>query len=107
MTANDDSNDQNKGKEKKSLALGGKTSIGHKWQGRPFTPLENIAVFTVIAGTLLMAVSLFVPRPEATKDVLPFATGLLGFLGGLVTAIYGQKEKGKSGSQGNEQSEKV
>jgi len=27
---------------------------------------------------------------EAPKEVLPFATGLIGFAGGLVTAIYGK-----------------
>jgi hypothetical protein len=58
------------------------------WGGRDFTPLENIVAFTVAAGTVLMGLSLFIGRPEASKDVLPFATGLIGFLGGLVTAMY-------------------
>jgi len=42
-----------------------------------------------------MAVSLFVPdRPEASKDVLPFATALTGFAGGLVTAVFGIRSLG-------------
>jgi hypothetical protein len=43
----------------------------------------------VAAGTFLMAISLFVNKPDASKEVLPFATGLIGFLGGLVLAMYG------------------
>ena len=49
-------------------------------------------MFTVAAGTFLMTISLFSSKPEATKDVLPFATGLVGFLGGLVTAMFGASE---------------
>jgi hypothetical protein len=66
-----------------------------------------ILVLTISAGTILMAVSLAMPMffmasnprappevleqwGEAPKDVLPFATGLIGFAGGLVTAIYGK-----------------
>jgi hypothetical protein len=30
---------------------------------------------------------------DATKDVLPFATGLIGFLGGLVTAMYNRRDE--------------
>jgi hypothetical protein len=68
----------------------------HWWQRpwtRGFTTLGNIVTFTVGAGTLLMLVSIFVPRPDATKDVLPFATGLIGFLGGLVTAMYNRRDE--------------
>jgi hypothetical protein len=36
-----------------------------------------------------MALSLWAPwRPEAAKDVLPYATALVGFAGGLVTAAF-------------------
>ena len=68
----------------------------HWWQRswtRGFTTLGNIVTFTVGAGSLLMLVSIFVPRPDATKDVLPFATGLIGFLGGLVTAMYNRRDE--------------
>lgn len=34
-----------------------------------------------------MALSMFAGA-EATKNVLPFATGLIGFLGGMVTSMY-------------------
>ena len=51
--------------------------------------LAYIVMFTVAAGTFIIAISLLSPKPEATKDVLPFATGLVGFLGGLVTALFG------------------
>ena len=72
----------------------------HWWERiwhRGFTTLGNIVTFTVAAGTFLMVVSILVPRPEATKDVLPFATGLIGFLGGLVTAMY-RRDETPSGS---------
>ena len=65
-----------------------------------------VLVTTISAGTILMIISLVLPifiaaypnAPpallqqinEAPKNVLPFATGLLGFAGGLVTAIYGE-----------------
>jgi hypothetical protein len=49
--------------------------------------------FTVASGTFLMSISLLSGKPEATKDVLPFATGLVGFLGGLVTAMFGASER--------------
>ncbi len=66
-----------------------------------------ILILTISAGTVLMAVSLALPMffmasnpsappevlqqwGEAPKEVLPFATGLIGFAGGLVTAIYGK-----------------
>jgi len=68
----------------------------HWWQRswtRGFTTLGNIVTFTVGTGTLLMLVSIFVPRPDATKVVLPFATGLIGFLGGLVTAMYNRRDE--------------
>ena len=41
-----------------------------------------------------MSISLLSPNPQATKDVLPFATGLVGFLGGLVTAMFGSSQRG-------------
>ena len=72
----------------------------HWWERtwhRGFTTIGNIVTFTVAAGTFLMVVSILVPRPEATKDVLPFATGLIGFLGGLVTAMY-RRDETPSGS---------
>lgn len=50
--------------------------------------LGGVVGFVVAAGTFLMAISLFVNKPDASKEVLPFATGLIGFLGGLVTAMY-------------------
>lgn len=65
---------------------------------RPWTKglgtLGGIVGFVVASGTFLMAISLFISKPDASKDVLPFATGLIGFLGGLVTAMYGIRESG-------------
>ena len=53
--------------------------------------LNGVLIITIAAGTLLMVFSLWAPWwPEAAKDVLPFATGLVGFAGGLVTAIFGK-----------------
>ena len=47
----------------------------------PTFTLAYIVIFTVAAGTFLMSISLLSPNPDATRDVLPFATGLVGFLG--------------------------
>jgi predicted CDP-diglyceride synthetase/phosphatidate cytidylyltransferase len=55
-----------------------------------FSPLENIVAFTVAAAAILMGVSLFVNKPDASKDVLPFVIGLIGFMGGLVTSMFRQ-----------------
>jgi hypothetical protein len=57
---------------------------------RGFSPLENIVAFTVAAAAILMGVSLFVNKSDATKDVLPFVIGLIGFMGGLVTSMFSQ-----------------
>ena len=73
-----------------------KASLSNLWG---FSPLENIVVFTVAAGTFLMGFSLVIGRPEATKDVLPFATGLIGFLGGLVTSMFKQDKAEKTGGE--------
>ena len=62
-------------------------SLGNVWG---FSPLENIVAFTVAAGAILLGVSLFVNKPDATKDVLPFVIGLIGFMGGLVTSMFRQ-----------------
>lgn len=62
-------------------------SLGNLWG---FSPLENIVAFTVAAAAILMGVSLFVNKPDATKDVLPFVIGLVGFMGGLVTSMFRQ-----------------
>ena len=43
--------------------------------------------FVVACGTFLMAISL-IAGPEGTRAILPFVTGLIGFLGGLVIAVY-------------------
>lgn len=54
-----------------------------------FTP---IIISTILAGTFLMSLSILIPvingGESAAKEVLPFATGLLGFLGGLVTGVF-------------------
>jgi hypothetical protein len=63
-------------------------------------------MFTVASGTFLMSISLVSGKVDATKDVLPFATGLIGFLGGLVTAMFGaqeSKEKEAPGGKGEDQ----
>jgi hypothetical protein len=52
-----------------------------------FTTLGNIVAFVVACGTFLMAISRLA-GPEGTRDILPFVTGLIGFLGGLVIAMY-------------------
>jgi len=46
---------------------------------------------TITAATSVMGVSLVVSLwvPGVAKDVLPFATGLVGFAAGLITAIFG------------------
>jgi hypothetical protein len=83
------------GKQKK------KYSILELWLRRPWirgfstsiSTLGYIVMFTVASGTFLMALSLASAKPEATKDVLPFATGLVGFLGGLVTAMFGATQR--------------
>jgi|SRR5919106_956827 hypothetical protein len=64
--------------------------------------LGYIVMFTVAAGTFLMAISLVSGKPEATKDVLPFATGLVGFLGGLVTAMFGASERVRGAREAEE-----
>ena len=72
------------------------TLLGRPWI-RGFSTatstLGYIVMFTVASGTFLMSISLLSGKPEATKDVLPFATGLVGFLGGLVTAMFGASER--------------
>ena len=86
----DEGNDKNKpkGNNSKHDMEGRKERSLRNWWG--FSPLENIVAFTVAAGSVLMGLSLLVGKPEATKDVLPFATGLIGFLGGLVTSMFRQ-----------------
>ena len=70
-------------------------SLGNLWG---FSPLENIVAFTVAAAAILMGVSLFVNKPDATKDVLPFVIGLVGFMGGLVTSMFRQNLSVQAGS---------
>jgi hypothetical protein len=70
-------------------------SLGNLWG---FSPLENIVAFTVAAAAILMGVSLFVNKPDATKDVLPFVIGLVGFMGGLVTSMFRQNLGVQAGS---------
>jgi hypothetical protein len=76
--------------------------------------LRTVLVVTVVAGTILMMTSVLVPYfystlPEtiitkmdvqtfaqltsAPRDVLPFATALVGFAAGVVTALYGRATK--------------
>jgi hypothetical protein len=59
---------------------------------------HHIAIWGIVAGTLLMLVSMFAPSgpdgSSAAQDVLPFATGLIGFLAGL----YATKEPDKPGN---------
>lgn len=49
-----------------------------------------VLVVTILAGSAMMTIALFSPRADAIGEVLPFATGLIGFIGGLVTAIFGK-----------------
>jgi|GEM_PF-1272267 hypothetical protein len=70
-------------------------SLGNLWG---FSPLENIVAFTVAAAAILMGVSLFVNKPDATRDVLPFVVGLIGFMGGLVTSMLRQNPGIQAGS---------
>lgn len=58
-----------------------------------FTTLGNVVAFVVACGTFLMAISLLA-RPDATREVLPFVSGLIGFLGGLVIAMYNVDRNG-------------
>lgn len=71
----------------------------------PTFTLAYIVIFTVAAGTFLMSISLLSPNPEATRDVLPFATGLVGFLGGLVTAMFGSSQRTAGQEAGREETE--
>ena len=59
----------------------------------PTFTLAYIVIFTVAAGTFLMSISLLSPNPDATRDVLPFATGLVGFLGGVVIVMFGSSQR--------------
>lgn len=52
--------------------------------------VRSVLMTTIIAGTVLMTASMFAPSPAMIKEVLPFATGLIGFAGGLVMAIFGK-----------------
>ena len=55
---------------------------------KPFN-LTKFLMGTIAAATLLMGVSMFVPNnPQVSKDVLTLATALVGFAGGVGTAIY-------------------
>ena len=58
-----------------------------------FTTLGNVVAFIVACGTFLMAISLLA-GPSGTRDILPFVTGLIGFLGGLVIAMYNVDQMG-------------
>ncbi len=56
--------------------------------------LNTILILTIVGSIVLMAFSLWAPwRPDAAKDVLPFATALVGFAGGLVTAMFKENEQ--------------
>ena len=80
---------------------------------RQITSMKWVLVTTIVAGTLLMMLSIVAPfiviavlhtlspsSPQqsiltaaqqfttAPKDVLPFATALVGFAGGVVVAMY-------------------
>ncbi|MGI8833139.1 MAG: hypothetical protein ACR2IS_10950 [Nitrososphaeraceae archaeon] len=63
-----------------------KFSLPRIWSNG-FRTLGNVVAFVVACGTFLMAISLLA-GPDATREVLPFVTGLVGFLGGLVIAMY-------------------
>ena len=73
------------------MAIGLKHWI--KGYALPTFTLAYIVIFTVAAGTFLMSISLLSPNPDATRDVLPFATGLVGFLGGVVIAMFGSSQR--------------
>jgi hypothetical protein len=68
-----------------------KTKTSRPYWRRPwsngFTTLGNVVAFVVACGTFLMGISLLA-GPEGTRNILPFVTGLIGFLGGLVIAMY-------------------
>ncbi|HEY7569879.1 MAG TPA: hypothetical protein VH796_00795 [Nitrososphaeraceae archaeon] len=61
--------------------------------------MSEILKWTIVASTGILVLGLFFqatsngvtsPMASAVKDVLPFATGLIGFAGGLVTAMFGK-----------------
>jgi hypothetical protein len=58
-----------------------------------FATLGNVVAFVVACGTFLMGISLLA-GPDGTRNVLPFVTGLIGFLGGLVVAMYNVDQMG-------------
>jgi hypothetical protein len=74
-------------------------------EGFTLPTFTYIVIFTVSAGTFLMAISLLSPKPEETQDVLPFATGLVGFLGGLVTAMFGSSQRAAGQEAGRTETE--
>lgn len=49
-----------------------------------------VLIFTIVAACALMIAAMYAPHPDAVEKVLPFATGIVGFLGGLITAIFGK-----------------
>jgi hypothetical protein len=60
--------------------------------------MSEVLKWTIVASVAILALGLFFqatsnsdtgPMADAVKDVLPYATGLIGF-GGLVTAMFGK-----------------
>jgi hypothetical protein len=66
--------------------------------------LGAVLITTILAGTFLMALSVFTRNASGTEnttqDILPFATGLLGFASGLVTALFGRRMEESHGGNG-------
>jgi hypothetical protein len=69
---------------------------GNRWVHTDIYNVWTVLMWTVLSAAGLMVVALVVQKFDhfminATKDVLPLATGLVGFAGGVVTAIFGKE----------------
>jgi hypothetical protein len=66
--------------------------------------MKEVLIVTILAATFVMSLPFFItffnPSSTATesiKDVLPFATALAGFAGGLVVAMFARSGNSSSG----------
>jgi hypothetical protein len=66
--------------------------------------MKEVLIVTILAATFIMSLPFFItffnPTSTATesiKDVLPFATALAGFAGGLVVAMFARSGNSNNG----------
>jgi hypothetical protein len=81
--------------------VGMSTGVSSAMSKTDYEPMWKVLKWTIISATLLMVVALVIQKfdhtmANATKDVLPLATALVGFASGAVTAIFGRSiQEGK------------